>query len=147
MVIDINPNEFDGFISSGLSMVQFTAPWCGPCRMMAPHIEAVSEAYSQVKFGKLNIDKGKNISHRYNITGVPTFIMFSNGNRLDAIRGAQPKSNIIAFIEKYLGTLGEPKETEQEESPQAPPMINLESRSNVMVPRRIPGWSTRRRFR
>ena len=84
-------------------LVDFWAPWCGPCRMVAPVVEELSEEYgAQVKFFKLNTDDNVNIAATYGIRSIPTLLMFKGGQPIDQIIGFRPKGDLKKVIDKAL---------------------------------------------
>lgn len=84
-------------------MVDFWAPWCGPCRMVAPVVEELSEEYSgKVKFLKLNTDDNMNTAATYGIRSIPTLLMFKGGQPVDQIIGFRPKGDLKRVIDKAL---------------------------------------------
>jgi len=84
-------------------LVDFWAPWCGPCKMLAPVIEEVAGALgAQAKFVKLNTDENPNIAAQYGISGIPTLIVFKGGEAVDRIVGFVPKSAITAMMSKHV---------------------------------------------
>ena len=84
-------------------MVDFWAEWCGPCRMLAPTVEAVANEYAgKVKVAKLNVDENVSSASRYNIRGIPTLLIFKDGQIKEQLVGTQPKSAIEKALGKYL---------------------------------------------
>lgn len=84
-------------------LVDFWAPWCGPCRMVAPVVDEIAEQYEgQVKVVKLNTDENPNIASQYGIRSIPTLMIFKGGQRVDMVVGAVPKTTLANTIEKYL---------------------------------------------
>jgi thioredoxin 1 len=84
-------------------VVDFWAPWCGPCRIIAPIIEELAmEMGDKVKFGKLNTDENPNIAMRYGIRAIPTIMLFKNGEVVDTRIGVQPKEARRQMINSHL---------------------------------------------
>ena len=85
-------------------LVDFWAAWCGPCRMLAPTIEAIAEQYSEnTTVLKLNVDDNPSATATYGIKGIPTLILFSKGKEVERMVGANGKESISRMIEKYSG--------------------------------------------
>ncbi len=89
--------------ASGPVLVDFWAEWCGPCRMIAPSLEELSEELAgKVTIAKLNIDENPEAPARYGVRGIPTMILFSQGQQVATKVGAEPKSRIQGWLEGAL---------------------------------------------
>ena len=84
-------------------LVDFWAEWCGPCRMIAPSVEAVAEQFDgKAGFFKMNVDENMNVPQQYGIRGIPTLIVFKGGQEQERIVGAVTREAIAKVIEKYV---------------------------------------------
>ncbi len=79
-------------------LLDFLAPWCGPCRMLGPIIEQVSEERPDVKVGKVNVDEQPQLAAQFGIASIPTTIVFKDGNIINHSVGAMPKNSILAML-------------------------------------------------
>jgi thioredoxin 1 len=104
-VTPITDNTFEQeVLSSEIPvLVDFWAPWCGPCRMVAPVVDELSQDFDgQVKVVKINTDENPTIATQYGIRSIPTLIVFKDGQPVDRVVGALPKSTLANTLEKYL---------------------------------------------
>ena len=84
-------------------LVDFWAPWCGPCRIVGPVLEKLSNEYlNKLKFAKLNVDDAQEIAAKYDVRGIPCMIIFNNGQEADRIIGAYPESELRRRIDLML---------------------------------------------
>lgn len=84
-------------------LVDFWAPWCGPCRMIASVVDEIAEEYSEsLKVVKINTDENPSTATEYGIRSIPTLMLFKNGKRVDAVVGAVPKSTLASTLQKYI---------------------------------------------
>jgi thioredoxin 1 len=105
LVTQLTNENFEEEVGSfaGTVLVDFWAPWCGPCRMVAPIVEELAKEYQgKAKIAKLNTDEAPDIAGRYGIRSIPTMLFFKNGQVVQTLVGAYPKTKIA---EKLLGVL------------------------------------------
>lgn len=102
--LTLNDSNFDGTIKkSQLIVVDFWAPWCGPCRAVSPVIEQLAtELAGKALFGKLNVDENPVVSSTFGIQSIPTIAIFKNGKMVDGFVGAASKSQILSKISTYI---------------------------------------------
>lgn len=99
---ELDAQSFDEKIShgQGIAVVDFWAPWCGPCRVFAPQFEQASKEAPSVFFGKLNVDEVGAVAQRFGVMSIPTVIFFKDGKPVEQFAGARPKEEIIKIIQR-----------------------------------------------
>ena len=105
MVIDINDQDFEEQVikSTQPVLVDLWAPWCGPCRTIAPVVDKLAEKYrGRFKFYRLNIDENPKTATKYRVMSIPTLIFFSDGKAVDTVVGAVPESTLQPKIDGLL---------------------------------------------
>ena len=103
--IEINDNNFESEVvnSDRLTLIDFWAPWCGPCRKLGPVLDEVAGEFSDsLKVVKLNTDENLKTAKEYSISGLPTILLFKDGKPVERLVGLMPKSTIVSNITKYL---------------------------------------------
>jgi thioredoxin 1 len=99
----LTDSNFDQEIRNGVVLVDFWAEWCGPCRRIAPIVEELAGKYDgRATVGKLNVDENPNVPGRFMIRGIPTLLLFKNGQLADTLVGLAPKEDIARMIDKHL---------------------------------------------
>ncbi len=104
ILTDANFND-EVLKSSVPVLVDFWAPWCGPCQLMGPIVEAMAHEYDSknIKIGKCNVDENPNVSGQYGVLSIPTFLIFKNGQVVDTLVGGTQKEKMKEFIDKNIG--------------------------------------------
>lgn len=98
----LNNKNFKTVVKKGLVLVDFWAPWCAPCKMIAPTLNEIAEEESEkITIGKVNVDENNPISQKYNIRNIPTLILFKDGKEIKRIMGVKPKKTLL----KELGLI------------------------------------------
>ena len=98
MVVEISEKEFDEKVSSGKVLVDCYAPWCGPCRMLSPVIDALSEEITDYKFYKLNVDDAENVAMKYGVMSIPTLLIFDDGKLKETTVGFRNKDELKELL-------------------------------------------------
>ncbi len=102
-IVNITDDTFKNEISNGLVLVDFWAPWCGPCKMIAPVLEEINEEMGdQVKIAKLNVDDNQVTTAEFGVMSIPTLLLFKDGEVVEKVIGFQPKENLVEVISKHL---------------------------------------------
>jgi len=102
-VTNLNDTDFDTTITEGVTLVDFWAPWCGPCRMQIPILEELAESIKgRVKIAKLNVDEAGAVAGRFGVQAIPTLLLFKDGNEVQRFIGVQSKDILIDAISSAL---------------------------------------------
>ncbi len=98
-------NDFQQILKDpGVTVVDFWAEWCGPCRILGPHVDALAEEYAgKASVYKLNVDENPRAPAQFHVRGLPTVLIFKNGALVDQVVGAVPKSVLKSAIERHVG--------------------------------------------
>ncbi len=104
-MLDLTSDTFDKEVTNSKTpvLVDFWAPWCGPCRMVGPVLEKISSEYSKkLKFSKMNVDDNQEIAAKHDVRGIPCMIIFSGGKEIDRVIGAYPEPELRKKIDLIL---------------------------------------------
>ncbi|HCS93653.1 MAG TPA: thioredoxin [Bavariicoccus seileri] len=103
MTTEVNDKIFHDTIADGVTLVDFWAPWCGPCRMQAPAIEAISEEFEdRLKVAKLNVDDNQKTAQEFGVMSIPTLIIFKDGEEVDKVIGLHSEEQLTELVEKHI---------------------------------------------
>lgn len=104
MKIEINSEKFEEIISSDLiTIIDFWAPWCGPCRVLSKILDEISEDYKdRINIGTCNVEDNEELAEEVGIRNIPTLLFYKNGDLIDRLSGAQSKNNIKEKIDSLL---------------------------------------------
>src|SRR5699024_8761607 len=101
-IVDVNDGNFSQETNDGLVLVDFWAPWCGPCKMIAPVLEELAEEQGDaVKIAKLNVDDNQETAGKYGVMSITTLLLMKDNNVVDQVVGFQPKEALDELINKH----------------------------------------------
>ncbi|MBQ4109463.1 MAG: thioredoxin [Clostridia bacterium] len=102
-VVHLTNSDFEKVVSeNSVCLVDFWAPWCGPCKMLGPVIDEIAEERLDIKVCKVNIDEQSELAMKFRVMTIPTVVLFKNGNPEDKIVGALPKQEFLDMIERNM---------------------------------------------
>ncbi len=97
--LHLNQNNFDTTVAKGVTLVDFYANWCGPCRALMPIIEEIAEQRDDIKVGAVNVDDESELAQRFGITSIPTLLLVKDGEVVKRVQGARPKAALLDLID------------------------------------------------
>jgi len=101
--VELNSNNFEETVNKGVSLVDFWAPWCGPCRMLAPIIDELAKEFEgKAKICKVNSDTEEELAAKFGVRSIPTILFMKNGKVVDQLIGASPKQVFVDKINSLL---------------------------------------------
>ena len=102
-VLNLAEDNFSATVAEGVTLVDFWAPWCGPCRMLSPIIDKLAEKFDgQAKIAKVNVDDASDLAQEHGISSIPALLVFKNGEVVDTIVGVQPEAALATKITAQL---------------------------------------------
>ena len=106
-VVELRDADFASAVRQGVTLVDFWAPWCGPCHMQSPIVEDVArEMAGRATVAKVNVDENYQTAARFGIRGIPTLVVLRDGKEVERFVGVQPKETLLAALERYLASEG-----------------------------------------
>lgn len=108
MIANISDNNFQDTIKEGLVLVDFWAPWCGPCKILGPVLEEMDEIFNgKLTIAKMNVDENQITPQRFEIMSIPTMILFKDGQPVEKMMGFQPKEIMEMYLQEKINEHGQ----------------------------------------
>ncbi|SDH34674.1 thioredoxin [Alteribacillus persepolensis] len=102
-IVNVSDQNFADETSQGVVLADFWAPWCGPCKMIAPVLEEIdSEMGENIKIAKLDVDENQETAGKYGVMSIPTLLVFKDGEVVEQVVGFQPKEQLVELLNKHL---------------------------------------------
>ncbi len=100
-MLEVTRTNYDEVTKSGVTVLDFWAAWCGPCKMQSPVFEAVAKAHENITFGKVNVDEQSELAEQFQIMSIPTIVFLKDGEVVKRVRGYQTEENLEYHLEQF----------------------------------------------